>query len=61
MYTAAKSGLLPGAANAWASMQSAADEAGIKLLLLSGFRSVERQAQILEGKIRGGTRVDRHS
>jgi len=46
--------LAPGAANAWASMQSAADEAGIKLLLLSGFRSVECQAQILEGKIKAG-------
>lgn len=42
--------LLPSAAKAWNSMSQAAQSAGVKLLPVSGFRSIARQAEIIRNK-----------
>ncbi len=42
------------AAEAWTSMRAEAERAGVDLLLLSGFRSVERQAEIVAKKLTAG-------
>jgi D-alanyl-D-alanine carboxypeptidase len=49
--------LTPGAARAWRAMQSAARDHGVTLILLSGFRSVRRQAAIIRRKLRRGQRL----
>ena len=46
--------LAPAAAASWQAMVSAAAAEGITLLLISGFRSVEYQREILERKLREG-------
>ena len=46
--------LTPAAAGRWAAMQGAAAEAGIALLLVSGFRSVAYQADLIRNKIEAG-------
>jgi zinc D-Ala-D-Ala carboxypeptidase len=46
--------LAPQAARQWRAMKSAAAKDEIELLLISGFRSVERQRQIIEDKLRRG-------
>ena len=46
--------LAVGAAAAWSAMRAEAERAGVKLLLLSGFRSVERQAEIVRKKLAAG-------
>ena|SRR5438132_2452489 len=50
--------LAPAAALQWHAMQSAAAKDDIELLLISGFRSVERQCQIIKGKLRKGVALD---
>jgi D-alanyl-D-alanine carboxypeptidase len=50
--------LSPPAAAAWARMRVAAAAAGIRLVAISGFRSVERQAQIIRGKLAAGEAID---
>jgi D-alanyl-D-alanine carboxypeptidase len=50
--------LAPRAAQAWRAMQDAATADGITLCPISGFRSVERQAQILREKLARGDRLD---
>ena len=50
--------LAPGAAQAWRAMQDAATVDGITLCPISGFRSVERQAQIFREKLARGDRLD---
>lgn len=42
------------AAMAWAAMRQAAEREGISLLLLSGFRSIERQTEIIQAKLSAG-------
>ena len=42
------------AANAWIEMLSASIEDGVRLLLLSGYRSMFRQAEIVRGKLDSG-------
>jgi len=42
------------AAAAWTAMRAEAERAGMKLLLLSGFRSIERQAEIVRKKLTAG-------
>ena len=42
------------AAAAWEAMRAEAERAGVRLLLLSGFRSVERQAEIVGKKLAAG-------
>jgi D-alanyl-D-alanine carboxypeptidase len=49
--------LVPPAAAAWQRLQAAAGAAGIELLPQSGFRSVNRQVQILRGKLAEGRRL----
>jgi D-alanyl-D-alanine carboxypeptidase len=46
--------LVSDALEAWRAMQVAAKEEGVQLLLLSGFRSVARQTEILSRKLESG-------
>lgn len=46
--------LAPEVAMAWAAMREAAAREGVRLLLVSGFRSVARQREILERKLATG-------
>jgi D-alanyl-D-alanine carboxypeptidase len=46
--------LVPDAVDAWRTMCLEAAEDGVSLLLLSGFRSIARQAEIVAGKLAGG-------
>jgi D-alanyl-D-alanine carboxypeptidase len=50
--------LTPDAAKAWFAMKSAAEGDGTRLLLLSGFRSLERQAGILKRKLAAGETLE---
>lgn len=50
-------GLIRPAARAWHSMYAAARKLEIELLPLSGFRSVERQAEIIRGKLAVGEKI----
>jgi zinc D-Ala-D-Ala carboxypeptidase len=49
--------LTPAAANAWVAMQTAARGDGIELRLISAFRSVARQAEIVRGKLAAGETI----
>jgi zinc D-Ala-D-Ala carboxypeptidase len=51
--------LTPGACNAWHTMQEGAERAGIMLLLISGYRSVDRQTEILRKRLMSGETIDR--
>lgn len=42
------------AAKAWESISHASEQAGVRLLLLSGFRSIQRQAEIVKRKLDAG-------
>jgi D-alanyl-D-alanine carboxypeptidase len=46
------------AAEAWASMRRESEEVGVRLLLLSGFRSIDRQAEIVRRKLSAGFSLD---
>jgi len=46
--------LSPEAAKAWARMRDSARKSGIEILVLSGFRSVERQRALIEAKLSTG-------
>lgn len=50
--------LEPAASAAWCAMVSAAGSEGITLLLISGFRSVQRQQEILERKLAAGDTIE---
>jgi zinc D-Ala-D-Ala carboxypeptidase len=50
--------LSPQAALQWHAMKSAAADDGIELLLISSFRSVNRQREIIEQKLRKGMDLD---
>jgi D-alanyl-D-alanine carboxypeptidase len=47
------------AAHAWRGMRARARESEIQLLPLSGFRSVDRQVEIIRGKLALGETIDR--
>lgn len=47
----------PDAAQAWVRMRRAAEVAGVELQLISGFRSISRQTEIIERKINAGERL----
>ncbi len=47
--------LAPEAVAAWFAMRGAAETAGARLLLVSGFRSIERQTEIVRRKLDAGT------
>jgi zinc D-Ala-D-Ala carboxypeptidase len=50
--------LAPPCSEAWRTMRSRAQIYGIELIPLSGFRSVERQAEIIRGKLAVGETID---
>lgn len=50
--------LTPAAAAAWRHMQRAASADGLSIYIVSAFRSVERQTQIVRGKLASGISVD---
>lgn len=50
--------LAPAAARAWEEMRLAAGVEGIELLLVSAFRSVDRQTAILRGKLAKGMSLE---
>ena len=50
--------LSPEAAQAWVRMRDAASSAGIAIVALSGFRSVERQEAIIAAKVAAGQSMD---
>ncbi|HTM59650.1 MAG TPA: M15 family metallopeptidase [Burkholderiales bacterium] len=50
--------LIPAAADAWRKMKAAAAAEGVVLKLISAFRSVDRQVEILKEKLAEGQTVD---
>lgn len=50
--------LLPAASQAWQQMKESAQEHDIALLPLSGFRGIDRQAEIIRGKLALGEKID---
>jgi zinc D-Ala-D-Ala carboxypeptidase len=50
--------LVPSAARAWRRLKSAAAEDGVTLVVVSAFRSVERQVEIIRAKLRAGRPID---
>jgi zinc D-Ala-D-Ala carboxypeptidase len=50
--------LTPEAWVAWQQLRTAAADDGVQLLLLSGFRGVERQTEIIRRKLDAGQRID---
>jgi zinc D-Ala-D-Ala carboxypeptidase len=50
--------LAPAAARAWNRMRNAAAAAGVVLEPISGFRSIERQAEIVREKLAGGAAIE---
>jgi D-alanyl-D-alanine carboxypeptidase len=51
--------LVPAAANAWRAMRAASEGEGVRLVLLSGFRSVERQSEIVGRKLEAGMPLEK--
>jgi D-alanyl-D-alanine carboxypeptidase len=49
--------LLPAAAQAWRQMQRAAQSDGVPLVAVSGFRSVDRQTEIIQRKLNEGKSI----
>jgi D-alanyl-D-alanine carboxypeptidase len=50
--------LAPAAAKAWREMRATAQAAGIAIRIVSGFRSTERQAEIVRAKLARGLAID---
>lgn len=50
--------LAPGTAAAWRAMKQRAAEAGVQLLLVSGFRSIGHQADIIRRKLDAGQTIE---
>jgi D-alanyl-D-alanine carboxypeptidase len=50
--------LVPGAARAWRRMRRAARRDGIELFVVSAFRSVEYQAEVIRAKLAGGRSIE---
>jgi len=50
--------LSPAAAQAWRTMQGAAEGQGVRLLPVSAFRSIERQAEIIRSKLDRGAAIE---
>ena len=47
------------AANAWIELKSAAISDKVELYLISGFRSIERQKQLIQDKLAGGEEISK--
>lgn len=50
--------LIPPAAAAWQRLKSAAFEAGVDVFIVSAFRSVDRQSEIIRAKLEKGHRIE---
>lgn len=50
--------LIPSAAEAWHRLKAAALADGIEIFIVSAFRSVERQAEIVRRKLESGTSIE---
>jgi D-alanyl-D-alanine carboxypeptidase len=50
--------LTPAAAHAWAAMRAAAGADGVELVLISAFRSISRQAELLAAKLAKGMTLE---
>jgi zinc D-Ala-D-Ala carboxypeptidase len=50
--------LTPAAARAWAAMRDAACADGVELILISAFRSIERQAELIAAKLAKGMTLE---
>lgn len=50
--------LVPSAAKAWGSLREAARTDGVEISIVSAFRSVERQAEIVRAKLARGQSID---
>jgi D-alanyl-D-alanine carboxypeptidase len=50
--------LAPAAAAAWKTMEAAADHDGVRLIPVSGYRSVDRQAEIIRRRLARGDAVE---
>lgn len=50
--------LTPAAAARWQQMTEAAGRDGVRLLIVSGFRSVDYQAQLIRNKLEAGQRIE---
>ncbi|MGD8690058.1 MAG: D-alanyl-D-alanine carboxypeptidase family protein [Gammaproteobacteria bacterium] len=50
--------LAPAAAQAWQLMQAGAGEAGIELQLVSAFRSIDYQCEVIRRKLRAGRTIE---
>lgn len=50
--------LAPAAAAAWSLLEAAAERDGIRLILLSGFRDLEYQADLIRRKLEHGTALE---
>jgi D-alanyl-D-alanine carboxypeptidase len=50
--------LVPEAANAWDQMKQQAHDDGVTLLLVSGFRSIAYQAELIKKKLAKGQSID---
>ena len=46
--------LVPEAATAWQAMREAAEEDGVTLLAISGYRSFDRQVELIQAKLKRG-------
>lgn len=49
--------LTPAARDAWRAMQTAAERDGVAMALVSSYRSVDRQREIIEAKLARGNRI----
>lgn len=50
--------MAPAAAQAWQAMRSAADADGVTLVMISGFRSFERQHELLAAQVEAGNPIE---
>jgi D-alanyl-D-alanine carboxypeptidase len=50
--------LVPGAANAWRSMKTAASTDGVVIRIASAFRTIDRQAEIVRAKLQKGLSLE---
>jgi D-alanyl-D-alanine carboxypeptidase len=50
--------LAPETAIAWREMKSAASDAGVQLLMVSGFRSIRHQAELIRRKLAAGQAIE---
>ena len=50
--------LTPATAAAWSAMRTRAGESGVELLIVSGFRSIEHQAELFRKKLAAGASIE---